>query len=72
MPLRLCVIRRPLDKSDRIGIEKCYVFHYAAVSSSDIFGTAVSTVLYWSIAPKISRQFFFVRTLRSCSENIRL
>ena len=27
MPLRRCVIRRRLDKSDRIGIEMCYVFY---------------------------------------------
>ena len=42
MPLRRCVIRRRLDKSDCIGIETCYVFHCAAVSSTDIFKTAVS------------------------------
>ena len=41
MPLRRCVIRCRLGKSDRIGIETCYVFHCAAVSSSYIFGTAV-------------------------------
>ena len=32
----------PLDKSDFIGIETCYVFHCGPVSSSDIFGIAVS------------------------------
>ena len=58
-PMRRCVITCCLDKSDRIGIETCYVFHCTAVSSSDIFGTAVSIVLYWSIAPKLSRQIFF-------------
>ena len=42
MPLRRCVMRRRLDKSDRIGIGTCYVFHCAIVPSSDIFGTAVS------------------------------
>ena len=40
MPLRRCIIRRPLDKSDRIAIETCHVVHCAAVSSSDIFETA--------------------------------
>ena len=41
-PMRRCVIRRCLDKSDRIGIETRFVFHCATVSSSDIFGAAVS------------------------------
>ena len=41
MPLRRCITRRPLNKSDCIAIETCHVFHCAAVSSSDIFGTAV-------------------------------
>ena len=36
------------------------MFYCAAVSSSDIFGTAVSIVLYWSIAPKLFRQIFFL------------
>ena len=31
MPLRRCVIRRRRDKSDRIGVETCYVFHCAAM-----------------------------------------
>ena len=35
-PLHRCVITCYLDKSDCIGIETCYVFHCAAVSSSDI------------------------------------
>ena len=42
MPMRLCVKCRRLDKSDRIGLETSYVFHCTAVSSSDIFETAVS------------------------------
>ena len=42
MPLRSCVTRCLLDKSDCVGVETCYVFHYAAVLSSDTFGTAVS------------------------------
>ena len=42
MSLRRCVIRRRLDKSDRIGIKTNYVFHCSAVSSSNIFGTVVS------------------------------
>ena len=41
-PMRRCVITCCLDKSGRIGIETCYVFHCTAVSSSDIFATAVS------------------------------
>ena len=41
-PLRRCVTHRRLHRSDRIGIETCYVFHCAAVLSSYIFGTAVS------------------------------
>ena len=57
--MRRCVITCCLDKSDRIGIDKCYVFHCSAVSSSNIFGTAVSIVLYWNISPKLSRQIFF-------------
>ena len=65
MPLRRCVVRCCLDKSDRIGIKTCYVFHFAAVSSSDIFGTAVSIVIYWSIAPKLSRQIFFARKIET-------
>ena len=36
MQLRRCLICRHLDKSDRIGIETCCVFHCAVVSSSDI------------------------------------
>ena len=39
--MRRCVITCCPDKSDRIGIETCYVFHCAAESSLDIFGTAV-------------------------------
>ena len=58
-PMRRCVITCCLDISDRIGLETYYAFHCAAASSSDIFGTAVSIVLYWSIAPKLSRQIFF-------------
>ena len=61
MPLRRCVIRCCLDKLDRISLEACYVFYCAVVSSSDIFGTAVSKTLSWSIAPKLFRQYFFVR-----------
>ena len=57
--MRRCAITRCLDKSDRIGKETCYVFYCAAVSSSDIFKTVVSIVLYWSIAPKLSRQILF-------------
>ena len=37
MPLRRCVIRRRLDKSDRIGIETCFVFQYTAISHHRIF-----------------------------------
>ena len=58
-PMRRSVITCCLDKSDRSGIDTCYVFHCAAVSSSDIFGTAVLNAFYWSIAPKLSRQIFF-------------
>ena len=63
MPLRRYVIRSPCDKSDRIGIETCYVFHCAAVSSSDIFGAPASIALYWGIALKN----FFVN-LFSCAK----
>ena len=56
--LRRFVTRRCLDILERIGIETYHVFHCAAVSSSDIFGTAVSTALYWSIAPKLYRHLF--------------
>ena len=59
-PKRHCVITCYLDKSDRMGLETCFAFHCAAVSSSDIFGTAVSIMLYWSIAPKLSRRIFFL------------
>ena len=52
-----------LDKSDRIGIETCSMFHDATVSSSDIFGTALSIAIYCSIASKLSRQSFFVRKI---------
>ena len=45
MPLRRCVIRPRLDKSDRIGIETCYVFHCSAISSWDTFEIAVSILL---------------------------
>ena len=41
-PMRRCVITCCLDKSDCFGIETCYVFHCAAVSSLDIFGTTDS------------------------------
>ena len=71
-PMRCCVITCCLDQSDRIGIEMCYEFHCAAVSSSDIFGTAVSIALYWSIAPKLSRQSFFVQKIKTAvQKNIR-
>ena len=40
-PMLLCVMSYCQDKSDRIGIETCNVFHCAAVSSSDVFETAV-------------------------------
>ena len=71
-PMRQCVITCCLDKSNRIGIETCYVLHCAAVSLSDILGTAVSIALYWSIAPKLSHQSFFrAQNQNSCSENIR-
>ena len=46
------------------------VFHRAAVSSSDIFGTAVSIALNWSIAPKLSRRFFFVRKVETAISKI--
>ena len=59
MSLRRCVIRRRLDKSNRIGTETCNVFHCTAVSLSDIFGKAVSIALNYSIAPKLSSQSFF-------------
>ena len=58
---RIVMPLRRLDKSDRIVIK----FYYAAVSSSDIFGTAVSIALYWSSAPKLSRQSFFVRKIET-------
>ena len=58
MPLRRCVIRRRIDKSDRIGIETCYEFHCVAASSLDISGTDASIALYLDIAPTLSRQFF--------------
>ena len=41
-PMRRCVITCCLDISNRMDIETYYVFHCAAMSSSDIFGTAVS------------------------------
>ena len=62
-PMARCVITCCLDKSDRVSIETCHVFYCAAVSSSDVFGTAVSIVLYCSVAPKLSRQIFL-----SCAE----
>ena len=40
-PMHRCAITCCLDKSDRIGVEACYVFHCAAVLSSDSFETAV-------------------------------
>ena len=46
--MRHCVIICCLDKSDRIGIESCYMFHCAAVALSNFFGTAVSTVAYFT------------------------
>ena len=58
-PMRRCVITCCLGKSDRIGLETCYLFNCAAVSSSDIFGTAASIMLYWSIASKLFREIFF-------------
>ena len=39
------------------------MFHCAAVSSSDISGTAVSIAFYWNIAPKT-----FSPNLLSCAE----
>ena len=65
MSLRRCVIRCRLDKSNRISTEMCYVFHCAAVSSSDIFKTAVSIALCCSVAPKLSRQSFFVHEIET-------
>ena len=56
MPLRHFVIRRHLDKSDRIGIEPCYVPYN--------FGTTVSIALYWIIAPKFSCQSFLCAKLK--------
>ena len=64
MPLRRCVIRHPSDKSDRIDIQTCYVFHYVAVPSSDIFETAVSIALHWSIAPNFSTNLFLFTKLK--------
>ena len=64
MPLRGCVIRRRLDKSDRIDIETCDVFHCATVSS-DIFGTAVSIARNSSVASKLSSQSFFVSKIKT-------
>ena len=69
-PMRRCVITCCLHKSYRIGIETCYMFHCAAVSSSDIFGTALSIALYWSIAPKLSRQSYFVRKIKTAIPKI--
>ena len=61
-----------LDKSDRIGIDTCYVFHCAAVASTDIFRTTVSIVHYRSIASKLSSQILFrAQNWNSSSENIR-
>ena len=57
-------------KSDRIIAETCYVFHCAAESSSDIFGTAVLIALYWSIAPELSRQYFVVRKIETAVTKI--
>ena len=54
MPLCRCVICRRLNIPDRIGIETCYVFHCTAVSSSDIFGPAVSILCTKKIAGKYS------------------
>ena len=68
--LRRCVISRRLDKSDRIGVKTCYVFHCATVSSSDIFGTSVSIAFIWSIAPKLFRQSFFVREIETAIPKI--
>ena len=70
MPLRRFIIRRRQDKSNSIGIETCYVFHCAAVLFLDIFGTAVSIALYWSIALKFSRQSFFVRKIETALPKI--
>ena len=57
MPLRRYVMRRHLNKSDRIGIETCYALYYAAVSSSDIVQTAVSVVRE-KIDGKVQVQYF--------------
>ena len=65
MPLRRCAIRRRLDKPDCIGIETCYMFHCAAESSLDIFGTTVSISLSWSTAPELFRQSFFGRKIET-------
>ena len=70
MPLRRGVIRRRLNKSHRIGIDTFYVFRCAAASLSDIFGTAVTIALSWSIAPKFSRQSFFVREVETAVPKI--
>ena len=55
MQLRRCAISRRVEKSDRISIETCYVFHCAAVSSSDIFQTAVSILLTKFNQAKLTR-----------------
>ena len=57
--MRRRVIICCVDKSNRIGIKTCFEFHCAAVSSLNIFGSAVLIVPYRSIAPKLSRQVFF-------------
>ena len=64
IPLRRCVSRRC------VGIETCYVFHCAVVSSSYIFGTAVSITFYWSIATKLSCQSSFVRKIKTAVPKI--
>ena len=71
MPQRRCVLRCRLNKSDCFDIEKCYVFHCAAVSSSDIFGTAVSICARKKIGEKVYVHYFSKTQLKLLSENIR-
>ena len=68
--MRHCVITYCLDKSDRIGIETYYVFHCTAVSSSDIFETGVLIAFYCGIEPKLFRESFFERKIKTAVPKI--
>ena len=71
-----CILMKAVvsNRTNRIvmHIDTCYVFHCAAVASTDIFRTTVSIVLYWSIASKLSSQILFrAQNWNNSSENIR-